>query len=103
MMAFRSIDRLPNQETRNHVYVARSLFEKVNSTHCQMGALLHLNGPRGYQSPFQACSVRARGFGLPDDLPDEQVASFFINPASAIVMLRHVLAIPQGALLLGMS
>jgi NADPH:quinone reductase-like Zn-dependent oxidoreductase len=26
---------------------------------------------------------------VPDDLPDEQVASFFINPASAILMLRH--------------
>ncbi len=37
---------------------------------------------------------------VPDDLPDEQVASFFINPASAIVMLRHVLAIPQGEWLL---
>ena len=33
---------------------------------------------------------------VPDDVPDEQVASFLINPASAIVMLRHVLAIPQG-------
>jgi len=37
---------------------------------------------------------------VPDDLPDEQVASFFINPATAILMLRHVLAIPQGEWLL---
>ena len=37
---------------------------------------------------------------VPDDLPDEQVASFLINPASAIVMLRHVLAISQGEWLL---
>src|SRR5260370_42208567 len=37
---------------------------------------------------------------VPDDLPDEQVTSFFINPASAILMLRHVLAIPQGEWLL---
>jgi len=37
---------------------------------------------------------------VPDDLPDEQVASFFINPASAILMLRHVLAIPKGEWLL---
>jgi NADPH:quinone reductase and related Zn-dependent oxidoreductases len=37
---------------------------------------------------------------VPDDLPDEQAASFFINPASAILMLRHVLAIPQGEWLL---
>ena len=37
---------------------------------------------------------------VPDDLPDQQVASFLINPASAILMLRHVLAIPQGEWLL---
>lgn len=39
-------------------------------------------------------------FPAPDDLPDEQVASFTINPASAILMLRHVLAIPKGEWLL---
>jgi NADPH2:quinone reductase len=37
---------------------------------------------------------------VPDDLPDEQVASFFVNPATAILMLRHVLAIPAGEWLL---
>ena len=37
---------------------------------------------------------------VPDDLPDEQIASFLINPASAILMLRHVLAIPRGEWLL---
>jgi NADPH:quinone reductase-like Zn-dependent oxidoreductase len=31
---------------------------------------------------------------VPDDLPDEQVASFFINPASAIVMLRSLTGEP---------
>lgn len=31
-----------------------------------------------------------------DDVPDEQAASFVINPASAILMLRHVLAVPRG-------
>jgi NADPH:quinone reductase len=36
----------------------------------------------------------------PDNLPDEQVACFTINPASALLMLRHVLAIPQGEWLL---
>jgi len=34
------------------------------------------------------------------DVPDEQVASFVINPASAILMLRHVLAVPRGEWLL---
>ena len=37
---------------------------------------------------------------VPDDLPDEQVACFTVNPASAILMLRHVLAIPAGEWLL---
>lgn len=36
----------------------------------------------------------------PDDLSNEQVACFTINPASAILMLRHVLAIPKGEWLL---
>lgn len=37
---------------------------------------------------------------VPDDLPDEQAACFTINPASAILMLRHILAIPKGEWLL---
>ena len=39
-------------------------------------------------------------FPVPDDLPDEQVACYIINPATAILMLRHVLAIPAGEWLL---
>ena len=35
-----------------------------------------------------------------DDLPDEQVASFFVNPASVLAMVRHVLAVPRGEWLL---
>lgn len=34
------------------------------------------------------------------DLADEQVASFFINPATALGMVRHVLRVPRGAWLL---
>jgi NADPH:quinone reductase len=34
------------------------------------------------------------------DVPDEQAASFVINPASAILMLHHVLAVPRGEWLL---
>lgn len=37
---------------------------------------------------------------VPKDLPDEQVASFFVNPATALAMVRHVLRVPQGAWLL---
>jgi NADPH:quinone reductase-like Zn-dependent oxidoreductase len=36
----------------------------------------------------------------PDGIPDQQVASFVINPATAILMVRHVLAVPHGDWLL---
>jgi NADPH:quinone reductase-like Zn-dependent oxidoreductase len=36
----------------------------------------------------------------PDGIADEQVASFVINPASAILMVRHLLAVPPGEWLL---
>ncbi len=37
---------------------------------------------------------------VPSDLPDDQVASFFVNPATALAMIRHVLKVPKGAWLL---
>ena len=37
---------------------------------------------------------------VPDDIPDEQAATFFVNPATAIVMTRDVLAVPPGEWLL---
>jgi NADPH:quinone reductase-like Zn-dependent oxidoreductase len=37
---------------------------------------------------------------LPDHLSDEQGATFFVNPASAVVMTRHVLNVPRGEWLL---
>ncbi len=37
---------------------------------------------------------------VPDALTDEQAASFFVNPASALVMTRQVLNVPAGAWLL---
>src|SRR4051794_26851674 len=37
---------------------------------------------------------------VPADLPDEQVASFFVNPATVLAMVRHVLKVPEGAWLL---
>lgn len=39
-------------------------------------------------------------FSVPDDVPDEQVACMLINPASAVLMLRHVLGVPRGGWLL---
>jgi NADPH:quinone reductase-like Zn-dependent oxidoreductase len=34
------------------------------------------------------------------DVPDEQAATFFVNPASAFIMTRRVLKVPRGAWLL---
>jgi NADPH:quinone reductase-like Zn-dependent oxidoreductase len=37
---------------------------------------------------------------IPADLPDEQAASFFVNPATVLVMIRHVLGVRGGEWLL---
>lgn len=37
---------------------------------------------------------------VPDDLPDEQVAAFFVNPATALIMTRRVLQVSRGGWLL---
>src|SRR5205085_10374686 len=37
---------------------------------------------------------------VPDDLPDDQVAAFFVNPATAIVMTQRVLQVSRGSWLL---
>jgi NADPH:quinone reductase-like Zn-dependent oxidoreductase len=37
---------------------------------------------------------------VPDDIPDEQVATFLVNPATVLAMVRHVLAVPKGEWLL---
>jgi NADPH:quinone reductase len=42
----------------------------------------------------------AQAYPAPEGIPDEQVASLLINPASAILMLRHVLGVPRGEWLL---
>lgn len=37
---------------------------------------------------------------VPDDIADEQAASFFVNPATVLAMVRHVLKIKKGEWLL---
>jgi NADPH:quinone reductase-like Zn-dependent oxidoreductase len=37
---------------------------------------------------------------VPDDIPDEQVATFLVNPATVLAIVRHVLAVPKGEWLL---
>lgn len=34
---------------------------------------------------------------VPDDVPDEQAAMFFVNPITALAMIRYVLRVPRGA------
>lgn len=37
---------------------------------------------------------------LPDDIADQQAASFFVNPATVVAMVQHVLRVPPGEWLL---
>jgi NADPH:quinone reductase-like Zn-dependent oxidoreductase len=37
---------------------------------------------------------------VPDNLPDDQGATFFVNPATALIMVRRVLKVPSGSWLL---
>lgn len=59
-----------------------------------------LNGEKGGNWAEYAVVPQSRLFGVPDDLSTEQLASFFINPASALGMVRHVLSVPPGEWLL---
>lgn len=59
-----------------------------------------LNGERGGNWAEYAVVPESRLFPVPDDLSDAQAASFFINPASALAMVRHILAVPRGEWLL---
>jgi NADPH:quinone reductase-like Zn-dependent oxidoreductase len=37
---------------------------------------------------------------LPAGIPDDQAASFFVNPATVLIMIRYILKVPPGAWLL---
>ncbi len=54
-----------------------------------------LHGSGGSWQEYVVVSAR-QVVPVPDDLPDEQVAAFFVNPATALVMTRHVLRVPAG-------
>jgi NADPH:quinone reductase len=58
-----------------------------------------LNGAAGNWAEQVVIPAR-QAVPVPDDLPDEQAATFFVNPASAIVRSRYVLAVPRCAWLL---
>lgn len=55
-----------------------------------------LNSGGGNWADYVVLSAR-NVVPLPDAIPDEQAASFFVNPATALVMTRQVLRVPRGA------
>ncbi len=58
-----------------------------------------INDSRGNWAEFTVTKAR-QVIPVPDDIPDEQAASFFVNPATAIVLTRKVLTVPTGEWLL---
>jgi NADPH:quinone reductase-like Zn-dependent oxidoreductase len=58
-----------------------------------------LNGAGGNWQEQVIVSAR-QVVPVPDDLSDDQAATFFVNPASALVLTQHVLRVPRGAWLL---
>jgi NADPH:quinone reductase-like Zn-dependent oxidoreductase len=58
-----------------------------------------LNGASGNWAEQVVIPAR-QAVPVPADLSDEQAATFFVNPASAVVMTRYVLRVPRGAWLL---
>jgi NADPH:quinone reductase-like Zn-dependent oxidoreductase len=58
-----------------------------------------INGQGGNWAEY-AVAPAGSTLPAPEGIPDEQVASFVVNPASAILMVRHVLAVPRGEWLL---
>ncbi len=55
-----------------------------------------LNGEGGNWQEHVVIPAR-QAVPVPGELSDELAASFFVNPASALIMTRHVLRVPAGA------
>jgi NADPH:quinone reductase-like Zn-dependent oxidoreductase len=58
-----------------------------------------LNGGGGNWQELVVLSAR-HAVPVPSELSDEQAASFFVNPATAVVMTRRILKVPPGEWLL---
>jgi NADPH:quinone reductase-like Zn-dependent oxidoreductase len=58
-----------------------------------------LNGEGGNWAEY-AVIPAFQAIPVPGPIPDEQVASFFVNPATVLAMVRHELAVPKGGWLL---
>lgn len=90
-------------------YPATPGFEGVGVVEASGGGLLgwYLRGKRvvvvnsrtGNWAEYALASAR-QCFPVPTDIPDKQAATFFVNPATAIAITRHVFRIPRDAWLL---
>ncbi|MBI2808434.1 MAG: zinc-dependent alcohol dehydrogenase family protein [Planctomycetes bacterium] len=58
-----------------------------------------INGRGGNWAEYVVIPART-AVPIADDLPDEQVAAFFVNPATALVMTQRVLHVTRGGWLL---
>jgi NADPH:quinone reductase-like Zn-dependent oxidoreductase len=55
-----------------------------------------LNGKGGSWQEYVIVPAK-QAVPVPSDLKDEQAATFFVNPASALAMIQYVLKVPSGA------
>jgi NADPH:quinone reductase len=58
-----------------------------------------INGAGGNWANYAVIPAR-QARPVPSDIPDEQAAAYFVNPASVLAMARHVLKVPRGEWLL---
>ena len=58
-----------------------------------------INGVMGNWSEYTVTTAR-QVIPVPADIPDDQAATFFVNPATALALTRHVLKVPPGEWLL---
>jgi NADPH:quinone reductase len=61
--------------------------------------VLAINSQGGNWAEYAVIPAR-QARPVPNDIPDEQVATFLVNPATVLAMVRHVLAVPRGEWLL---
>jgi NADPH:quinone reductase-like Zn-dependent oxidoreductase len=58
-----------------------------------------INGAGGNWAEYAVIPAR-QARPVPDDIPDEQAAAFFVNPATVLALARHVLKVGRGEWLL---
>lgn len=62
-------------------------------------AVINSNPKAGNWAEYSLIPAR-QARPIPSDISDEQAATFFVNPATVLAMVRHVLAVPKGEWLL---